>query len=149
MCCAKMFRLTLVFLPLFGVLLLGGFLVWAQRPDPPTQPNQESRPIAPSQVQQTLGVKRIREGTTFKNLLVFFRPAGDRTALYIANDNTKRFTCLENLELERILTAIQEKPEREYWRIEGEYTEFRGENYVFIRRAMVASVPTVSVPSAP
>jgi hypothetical protein len=53
------------------------------------------------------------------------------------------------LTLERILTAIQEKPERQFWKIEGVFTEFRGENFVFIRRAVVAQTPAVDIPTVP
>ena len=144
-----MFRFTVVIVPLLiGFALLGSFAVWAQRSDPP-QPNQGFRPIAPSQTGQTSGAQRIREGTTLRNTLVFFRQTGDRTVLYTV-ENDQRFTCLENLALERILTAIREKPERQFWKInDGEFTEFRGENFVIIRHAVIAPAQTATVPVAP
>ena len=126
-------------------LPIGGFVVRGQRPETPTQPDQEMKPIIASPVRQAQRAKRIREGTIFKDVHVFFRSAGDRTATYRVEDN-QRFTCLENLQLERILVAIREKPEREYWKIEGEFTEFRGENYVLIRRAVFAENPGFTVP---
>ena len=135
-----------VFPPL---VLFGSFVVWGQRPEPPAQPDQEIRTIdasptrQPLRVQRIRGVQRIREGTGFKDMHVFFRQTGDRTAMYTVEDN-QRFLCLENLTLERILTAIQEKQERQFWKIEGEFTEFRGENFVLIRRAVVALPPAAA-----
>jgi len=142
-----MFRFAVIVVPLlFGFVLLASIAAWAQRPDPPPQPNQGFRPIAVPQERQTSGTQRIREGTALRQTLVFFRQTGDRTVLYTVEGN-QRFTCLENLALERILTAIQQRPDRQYWRIDGEFTEFRGENFVLIRRAVVALAPAAAVPA--
>ena len=140
-----MFRLAVISVPLLcGFIVIGGVYVWAQRPDP-QQPNQGVRPIAPSQTGLASGSQRIREGTPLRNVHVFFR-TGDRTALYTVEGN-QRFTCLENLALERILKAMEENPERRrYWRINGEYTEFRGENFVLIHHAVVALAPVSATP---
>jgi len=127
------------------ILLLGYFAVQGQRPEPPMPPGQTMNPIVPQPARQTPRMQRIREGTAFKDMHVFFRQIDDRTALYTVEDN-RRFMCLENLELERILTTIQEKPERQFWRIEGVFTEFRGENSVLIRRAVVARTPLTVAP---
>jgi len=144
-----MLRLAIIFASLlFGFVLLGSFVVWAQRPDPPPQPNQGFRPIAIPPARQLPSTQRIREGNTFRNMLVSFRQAGDRTVLYTVEGN-QRFTCLENLALERIWTASQERPERQYWRIDGEFTEFRGENYVLIRRYFIAPAPAAVAPVIP
>ena len=122
-------------------LLLGSFIVQGQRPEPQTQPAQEMRPVVVPATKQVQRAQRIREGTAFKDMLVFFRQNADRTVLYTA-DGEQRFTCLENLALERVLTAIQQKPERQFWRVDGEFSEFRGENFVRIRRFVVAQAPT-------
>jgi len=132
-----------------GIALpIGSFVVRGQRPETPTQPDQEMKPIIAPPARQAQRTKRVREGTTFKDMYVFFRQTGNRTVLYTV-DNNQLFICLENLQLERILTAIQEKPGREFWKIEGEFTEFRGENYVLIRRAVFAEAPAAAVPVAP
>ena len=139
----EMSRLTIVIVPLLsGFILLGGFVVWAQRPDPPPQPNQNFRSIAPPQTGQVSSAPRIREGTAFRNMLVNFRQNGDRIVLYTVEGN-QRYTCHENLALERIWTASQASPDRQYWRIDGVFTEFRGENYVTIRSYVIASSPAV------
>jgi len=130
----------------FAFLLSWGYFVaWGQRPEPPSQPNQRTNLIAAPQSSQGLRTQRIREGTAFKDMHVFFRQIGDRTALFTVEDN-QRFMCHENLTLERILTTIQDKPERQFWKISGEFAEFRGENFVFIRRAVAAPAPTAVVP---
>ena len=140
-----MFRLIVVFV---SFVLIGSLVVWAQRAEVPTPPDQTSQQIAVPPEKQIPRAKRLREGTTFKDKQVFFRQIGDRTALYSVEDN-QRFTCHENLALERILTAIQEKPERQYWKIEGTFTEFRGENFVLIRHALVAQPPETFMPAVP
>ncbi|MDR0522070.1 MAG: hypothetical protein LBH00_09500 [Planctomycetaceae bacterium] len=120
-----------------AVLLSMSFAVSAQRVEVPPQPGQEEKPIVSAPAGKDVKSKRIREGTACSGKKVFFRTAGDRTVLYTVEDN-QRYTCLENLTLERVLTAIKEKPEHKIWKIEGEFTEFRGENYVLLRRATVS-----------
>ena len=130
----------------FGVVvLLGSFMVRGQRLEVPTQPNQDIKPITTVSPNRDSRVLRIREGTKFKDKLVFFRQTGDRTVLYTAEGH-QRFTCLENLVLERVLKVIQEKPGRDFWRIEGEFTEFCGENFILLRRAVIAQSPTENIP---
>ena len=130
---------------LCGVLLCG-FVVLAQRPpESPVSSNLDSKTLAVPPEKQTPRGKRFREGTTFKDKIVFFRQAGDRTALYMVEDN-QRFFCHENLAPERILTTTQKNPERELWKIEGTFSEFRGENFITIRRAVVAPRPVLFVP---
>jgi len=145
-----MFRSAVISVPLlFGFLVISGVLVWSQRPDPPPQPNQEFRPIAPLQAGLTPSSQRIREGMPIRNMHVFFQQAGDRITLYTVEGN-QRFTCLENLTLERTLRAMAENPERRrYWRIDGTFTEFRGENFVLIRHAVIAPAPEAVVPAVP
>jgi len=142
----KVYRFIFIFVLL---LSFGGFVVWAQRPELPVQqPNQEIRPIAPSAAKQISRANRIREGTAFKGKHVFFRETGDQIVLYTVEDS-QRFACLKNLALERILATMQEKPERQFWKIDGEFTEFRGENFVLISRAVVAQPPASNIPAAP
>lgn len=141
-----MFRLILALAPL---VILGCWVVFAQRPEPPSQPNQDFKPISAPPTMPAPRAKRIREGTAFKDMFVYFRQTGDRTVLYTVGDN-QRFTCLENLALDRILTTMREKPKHEYWKIvEGQFTEFRGENFVLIHRAVVALPPESATPTVP
>jgi hypothetical protein len=142
-----MYRLTFI-LSLVVFIMLGNFLVRGQRSTTPVPPDQEIKSIAGTDARPALRAQRFREGTAFKGKHVFFRQTGDRTVLYTVEDN-QRFMCLENLALERILTTIQAKPERRYWKIDGEFTEFRGDNLVLIRRAVVAQAPADAAPAVP
>ena len=132
-----MSRIIVFFVP---IVLLGGLVVFAQRTEISLPPNQESRAIAVPQTQQTPRAKRLREGTAFKNKVVFFREIGDRIVMDNVETN-QRFTCLENLTLERVWTTSQQRSDRQFWKIDGEFTEFRGENFVLIRRAVIAQAP--------
>ncbi|MDR0608999.1 MAG: hypothetical protein LBG58_02720 [Planctomycetaceae bacterium] len=121
----------------------------------PNDPNAVEKPIVTEQEQKKVMKKRNREGTTIQGKKVFFRQTGNRTTMYTESDN-ERFVCLENLNLERILKAIDEKPSRTNWKIDGEFTEFRGENYILIRRAVIVlettpppTVPTTSANNTP
>jgi hypothetical protein len=129
-------------------MLFAGLVVLAQRAEVPLSPDRESKPIDVPPAKQVPRANRFREGTAFKDKHVFFRHTNDRTVLYTTHDN-QSFLCLENLHLERILTTIQEKPERQFWKIDGEFTEFRGENFVLIRRAVVAQAPVTTAPVTP
>lgn len=119
------------------VVVWGGMSVLAQREPMPPDPKETEKPIVQPGPETDPSVKRIREGTTFQGIRVYFRSQGERTVLYTVQDN-KRFVCLENLNLERILKAIGDKPDRGVWKVDGMYTEFRGENYVLIQRAVVS-----------
>ena len=120
------------------VLFLSALTVLAQREPVPMRPDAGEKPVvAIEKNEKGVAKKRIREGMTFQGIRGFFRQTGSRTTLYTVDEND-RFVCLENLNLERILKAIEEKPERSVWKIDGTYTEFRGENFVLITRAVIS-----------
>lgn len=81
---------------------------------------------------------RIREGTELVNSPGHFRTIGDRVAFFTQDEKT-RLLGLENLNLERIAQAITQNPEHLKWRVTGVVTEFRGENYLLIQRAVLES----------
>lgn len=110
--------------------------LFAQRETVPDNPNEQTKPIAVEPEKNAVKKKRQREGTAFQGLKVTFRPTGNRTTLFPTENSDERFVCLENLQLERVLKIIEEKPQRTLWKIDGIYTEFRGENYVLIQRAV-------------
>lgn len=139
-------RFVLYVVPLVGVALVIASLALAQREPVPTQPGNMEKPIvdpnsvggsADGKEGKDVVKKRIREGTALIDKRVFFRQTGSRTTLYTLDEN-ERYVCLENLNLQRILQAIEEKPERSVWRIDATFTEFRNENYVLITRAVIA-----------
>lgn len=119
------------------LLLLGSAVVLAQREPVPANPDLQEKPVvAPPEEKETKS-KRIREGTCFRGKRVFFRTVGQRTMLYYLNE-AEGYVCLENLNLERILNAMAERPGRGLWTVDGEFTEFRGENYILIKRAVLS-----------
>jgi len=71
-----------------------------------------------------------------------FRLAGDRIAFFAAEGNA-RYLVLENLNLQRIGQAIVDDPTLMQWRVSGLLTEFRGNNYLLVRSAVVESGPAV------
>lgn len=120
------------------LLLFGSLTVFAQREPMPTDPAAEEKPVVDTEKEKDAAGKRIREGTTFLGKKVVLQKLGTRTTVRTLDDS-ERFVCLENLNLERILKTIEQKPTRNIWAIDGMYTEFQGENYVLIRRAVVSS----------
>ena len=61
---------------------------------------------------------------------------------YIDADGKKRLVCLENSNLERIARLVAENPNHLdplKWSVTGTITEFRGANFVFVRRAVLQS----------
>ncbi|MDR2643098.1 MAG: hypothetical protein LBC74_09920 [Planctomycetaceae bacterium] len=128
-------KLFFVFV-LFWFLSVGIF-VMGQRPPVPTDPKMVEKTVETGETNKTITKKRIREGVTFQNKRVFFRQTGNRTTIYTIDGND-RYVCLENLNLERILKSIAERPEQGTWKIDGTFTEFNGENFVLISRAVVS-----------
>ncbi|MDR0871433.1 MAG: hypothetical protein LBN39_11640 [Planctomycetaceae bacterium] len=118
-----------------GILFLGGGSVLAQRETVPGDPKEQEKPVVVN-VEKNVKKKRLREGTVFQGSKVTFRATGNRTTMFPVDNAEERFVVLENLNLERILRTIEDKPQRSVWKIDGIYTEFRGENYILIQRAV-------------
>jgi hypothetical protein len=122
---------------IFFVVFLCSVAVLAQRSPAPPAPGLAEKPVVADNTNKPSEKKRTREGTTFQGKRVFFRQTGNRTTLYTIDSN-ERFVCLENLNLERILKSIEENPDQGTWKIDGVFTEFRGENYVLIQRSVIS-----------
>lgn len=97
------------------------------------RPVQRNGEPAPSETDH-----RIREGTEIVDQLGYFRMTGDRVTFF-AEDGRGRLVGLENLNLERIARTIADNPGQLQWSVTGTITEYRGANYVFVRRAMLRS----------
>lgn len=121
------------------VCLSAGSIVLGQRETPrPGQVTPAPPPVSDAEKKpEPADKKRLRENTAFQGQAALFRSVGNRTSVFLLPSN-ERFTCLENLCLERVLQVMEEHPEEVHWRIDGLYTEFRGENYVLLRRAVLA-----------
>ncbi len=87
---------------------------------------------------------RSREGTEIVNQDGFFRQADDRIVFSPSGDN-RQFIALENLNLERIAQVVADNPQQVkplQWSVTGTVTEYRGANYLFVRRANLRAQPT-------
>jgi hypothetical protein len=81
------------------------------------------------------GNSRIREGTEMVNQNGHFRLTGDRVTFF-TNGGKGRFVVLENLNLERVSRILAENPDHLQWNITATVTEYRGANYIFVRKAV-------------
>lgn len=80
---------------------------------------------------------RRREGSEIIDGVGRFERRGDRVA-FLMGDHHAPLVALENLALERVLRVMDEDGLGPIeWRVTGTLTEFRGANYLMIRRAMV------------
>ena len=86
----------------------------------------------------TNGELRLREGTELVDSKGRFRMAGDRLAFF-SDDGKTRLVCVENLNLERIARTILEHSDALSWNVSGVVTEYRGSNYLLVRRAVLNS----------
>jgi hypothetical protein len=82
------------------------------------------------------GEMRAREGAELIDRQGRFRQAGDRLTFY-SDDGSVRLVCLENLSLERVARALAENPDDLSWTVSGLVTEYRGSNYLLVRRAVL------------
>ena len=119
------------------VMLVAGPLVWAQVATPPgldggpeIQADKSSRPAIRDRE------NRVREGTELTNVLGYFTITGSRVT-FITAESATRFAGLENLNLERISRMISKAPKQMDWEVSGEVTEYRGANYLLVRRAVL------------
>jgi hypothetical protein len=121
-------------------------VVLASGDPPPAQVTHDAGEAATSESaesafpQQESGF-RTREGTEMLGQLGCFRRAGDRLVFTPAGSH-QQLIALENLNLERIARVIADNPERLRpleWNVTGTVTEFRGDNYLFVRRASLRS----------
>jgi hypothetical protein len=125
------FRRSVVLIPLFAVVL--GCLIanhWLTHAV--GQDVAEGLPGRPKD--------RLREGTELTNVLGSFKLTGDRATFY-PSDGSGRFGGLENQTLERVAMVIGEDPSLLEWLVTGTITEYKGNNYILITRAILKSKP--------
>ncbi len=80
--------------------------------------------------------KPIREGTPLDNTLGTFKATGDRMSFYVDANDGRGFRVLENLALERIWHIFDNTKGRQ-WSVSGVVTEYRGENFLILNRAVL------------
>ena len=99
-------------------------------------PRADSHGARQMATERSDGVRRTREGTEMADRHGFFRMTGDRMTFFTL-EGRQRFVALENLNLERIARAVANDPDRLTWSVTGTITEFRGANYLLVRRAVI------------
>ena len=89
----------------------------------------------------------IREGTELVDQIGTFTAQGDRL-IFVMAAGRHRLIGLENLNLERIGRALTGNPNSVTWIVSGTVSEYRGSNYILVRRAMLKNRAS-AVTSAP
>lgn len=120
-------------------------LALAQPPDPL---DSGGWPRQSNGVETAQDTQLLREGTRIVDQLGSFQLIGER-ATFLADDGTRRFVSLENLNLERIVRAIEEIPVKLQWSVTGTITEYRGDNFLTVEHAVLASKDGPPSPDAP
>ena len=95
-----------------------------------------SKSAAPGRAPE--GRQRLREGSKLTDIVGRFEFAGERFAFH-PNDGGEPMRVIENLSLERVSTALQESRTKSDWVVSGTVTEFRGNNYLIVTRAVTKS----------
>lgn len=93
--------------------------------------NGERRDTAALDRQASTGP--FREGMELVDQPGTFKLAGDR-AIFFVGDGKQQLIGLENLNLERIVHVITDNPESLEWFVTGAISEYRGSNYLLVRR---------------
>lgn len=117
-------------------VVLAATMVWAQSVDRSANGTEELPTTIPAEDAIGLrGDSRIREGTEMENQNGYFRMTGDRVTFF-TEGGKGRFVVLENLNLERVSRILAENPDHLQWSVTATVTEYRGANYVFVRKAV-------------
>jgi hypothetical protein len=95
------------------------------------------RPTTPAPHSTTV---RQREGNALVDVPGYFKLTGDRATFFPASGDG-HYMGLENLNLERIATAISDIPEQIPWVVSGSITEYRGTNYLLVTKAILQNAP--------
>lgn len=129
-----------LFLAIGGAGLLGAEDTAYAPPLPAVPPPSVPPAGADSGAAATVpGPMRLREGTALRGLIGSIRPVGERWTLFLSRGD-ERYILLENLALERILRTNASFTEAPDWTVDGTVTEFRGQNYLLIEKALIGRV---------
>ncbi len=134
-----------------ATLLIGWSAAWSQPPPPGGLTARSDRASSTNTTKQR-NKDRLREGTELQETRGYFRFVDDRIVFFRSNGDA-RYIGLENLNLERIVSEITNNPTQLEWTVVGTITEYRGANYLIVRRAVLArstsefNSPLTSAPS--
>jgi hypothetical protein len=79
---------------------------------------------------------RLREGSKLVDQIGEFQKSGERINFF-SKDGHGVLRVLENLALERVGRVLDDNPATRDWSVSGVVTEFRGENYLLLTRAVL------------
>lgn len=96
------------------------------------QPGATGEPARPN----ATGANRLREGSKIIDQIGDFQKSVERINFF-PKEGPAALRVLENLALERVVRALEDNPTMRTWSVTGVITEFRGENYLLITRAVV------------
>jgi hypothetical protein len=100
---------------------------------PPSPPGRDA-----GATPQRTGSARLREGTTITDRPGYFSLDG-QTATFSSEDGQHHFGGLPNLNLERIVRTVRQRPEQLIWSVSGTVTEYHGTNFLLVSRAILKS----------
>lgn len=112
----------------------GDRVSWAQlspNPGPASGPRDDSK--APE--------GRFREGTHLVDRIGRFKVTRERVT-FCEQEEEREFPSLENLALERVARIVSDSSDELQWSVSGMVTEFRGQNYLLITRALLKAEAT-------
>ena len=89
----------------------------------------------PGEEQPKLPV-RLREGMVWTDRTGHFQSV-DLRFVFRCTEDERSYTVLENLALERVARAIGDSSEDLRWSVSGVVTEFNGQNYLLVTRAIL------------
>jgi hypothetical protein len=112
-----------------GAIFLGVVLAGAKTS--PTAENKASPAVEPSEA-----VKPLLEGTELHEERGTFRMSGDRMT-FISADQKRTFMVMENQTLQRVAESLSDYPIPQQWIVSGTVTEYRGNNYLLLTRAVL------------
>ncbi len=125
------FQFSLGWLICFFVIL--GNVAWA-----PAQAVPSSRSKSASSSKSGQARFSLREGMRIVGQSGYFRMTGDRI-IFFSNQQNTRYMVLENLNLERIADTLADRPRQRKWKVTGTLTEYRGDNYLLVEKAVLES----------
>jgi hypothetical protein len=117
----------------WGLLVLVAMLLAIA---PESQGWDGAEPAAKKSAPPLQGSRRVREGTELVDQVGRFEVVGDRV-VFVTDRGSVRLVGLENLGLERIARTLANDPGPLEWKVTGTVTEYRGTNFVLIRRAIL------------
>jgi hypothetical protein len=88
-----------------------------------------------SEMNKQMGLQR--EGTSLSEVRGRFRASKERT-LFTDETTERTYKCLENLMVQRVESSVSDDDRKLPWIVTGKITEYQGENYLLVERAVRA-----------